>query len=89
MGIHAKDVKEGAMAAGMPSNRVIISKTHDELTTKIIQEIKSKDMVFLKGSRMMQFEKVSERSSKTFRTAGLRILRGEPVYSIDQGAGVK
>jgi len=60
MGIHAKDVKEGAIAAGMPSNRVIISKTHDELTAKIIQEIKSKDMVFLKGSRMMQFEKVSE-----------------------------
>ena len=60
MGIHAKDVKEGAIAAGMPSNRVIISKTHDELTAKIIQEIKSKDMVFLKGSRMMQFEKVSD-----------------------------
>ena len=69
MGIHAKDVKEGAIAAGMPSNRVIISKTHDELTTKIIQEIKSKDMVFLKGSRMMQFEKVSKGLQRHF---GLR-----------------
>ena len=69
MGIHAEDVKEGAIAAGMPSNRVIISKTHDELTTKIIQEIKSKDMVFLKGSRMMQFEKVSKGLQRHF---GLR-----------------
>ena len=69
MGIHAKDVKEGAIAAGMPSNRVIISKTHDELTARIIQEIKSKDMVFLKGSRMMQFEKVSEGLQRHF---GLR-----------------
>jgi UDP-N-acetylmuramoyl-tripeptide--D-alanyl-D-alanine ligase len=66
MGIHAKDVKEGAIAAGMPSNRVIISKTHDELTTKIIQEIKFKDLVFLKGSRMMQFEKVSEGLQRHF-----------------------
>ena len=66
MGTHAKDVKEGAIAAGMPSNRVIISKTHDELTTKIIHEIKSKDMVFLKGSRLMQFEKVSEGLQRHF-----------------------
>jgi UDP-N-acetylmuramoyl-tripeptide--D-alanyl-D-alanine ligase len=69
MGIHAEDVKEGAIAAGMPSNRVIISKTHDGLTTKIIQEIKSKDMIFLKGSRMMQFEKVSKGLQRHF---GLR-----------------
>jgi len=66
MGTHAKDVKEGAIAAGMPSNRVIISKTHDELTTKIIHEIKPKDMVFLKGSRLMQFEKVSEGLQRHF-----------------------
>ncbi len=69
MGIHATDVKEGAVAGGMPSNRVVISKTHDELTTKIIQEIKSKDMVFLKGSRTMQFEKVSDGLQRHF---GLR-----------------
>ena len=66
MGIHAKDVKEGAIAAGMPSNRVVISKTHDELTAKIIQEIKPKDMVLLKGSRMMQFEKVSKGLQRHF-----------------------
>ena len=78
MGIHADDVKEGAVAAGMPSNRVIISKTHDELTTKIIQEIKSKDMVFLKGSRKMQFEKVSEGLQKHF---GLRFGNSENPFS--------
>jgi len=50
----------------MPSNRVIISTTHDELTTKIIHEIKPKDMVFLKGSRLMQFEKVSEGLQRHF-----------------------
>ncbi len=60
MGSHAKTMQEGAMAAGMPSSRVVISKTHDELTATIIQKLKPKDMIFLKGSRKMQFEKVSE-----------------------------
>ena len=34
MGTHGEYVKKGAIAAGMPSNHVIISETHDELTTE-------------------------------------------------------
>jgi len=70
MGSHAEVMREGAIAAGMPSDRIIIARTHDELTAAIIQELKPKDMVFLKGSRKMQFEKVSENLQRHF---GLRI----------------
>ncbi|MCF8127072.1 MAG: UDP-N-acetylmuramoyl-tripeptide--D-alanyl-D-alanine ligase [Deltaproteobacteria bacterium] len=69
MGSHAKQMKEGAMDAGMPSSHVVISKTHDELTETIIEKLKPKDMIFLKGSRKMQFEKVSEGLQRHF---GLR-----------------
>ncbi|MCG6878800.1 MAG: UDP-N-acetylmuramoyl-tripeptide--D-alanyl-D-alanine ligase [Deltaproteobacteria bacterium] len=60
MGTHGENVKKGAISAGMPSNQVIISETHDELTTNIIQKTRSNDVIFLKGSRKMQFEKVSD-----------------------------
>jgi UDP-N-acetylmuramoyl-tripeptide--D-alanyl-D-alanine ligase len=66
MGTHAEDMKKGALSAGMSANRVIIVETHDELTREIIGKIKPKDMVFLKGSRKMQFEKVSEGLQKHF-----------------------
>ncbi len=60
MGTHVEDVKEGAIDGGMSLNRVVIAKSHDEMIRGIIQKVKPKDTVFLKGSRMMQFEKVSE-----------------------------
>ena len=66
MGSHANDMKKGAIAEGMPSNRIIIAETHDDLTTRMIQEIAPKDTVFLKGSRMMQFEKISEELQRHF-----------------------
>ena len=69
MGSHAKQVKEGAVAAGMPSSRAVISKTHEELTATLIQKLKPKDVILLKGSRKMQFEKVSEGLQSRF---GLR-----------------
>ena len=60
MGSHAKDMKQGAMAAGMPLNRIVMVETHDELIRELIRKMKSKDTVLLKGSRKMQLEKVSE-----------------------------
>jgi UDP-N-acetylmuramoyl-tripeptide--D-alanyl-D-alanine ligase len=69
MGTLAEDMKKGALAAGMPANRIIIVKTHAELTREIIGKIEPKDLIFLKGSRMMQFEKVSEGLQEYF---GLR-----------------
>ena len=66
MGSHANDMKKGAIAEGMPSNRIIIAETHDDLTTRMIQEIEPRDTIFLKGSRMMQFEKISEGLQRHF-----------------------
>ena len=60
MGSRAEDMKRGAVAAGMPLNRIIIVENHDELIRELIQKMKSNDTVLLKGSRKMQFEKVSE-----------------------------
>ena len=60
MGTHGEYVKKGAVTAGMPSSHVVISETHDELTTNMIRIAQPKDVIFLKGSRKMQFEKVSE-----------------------------
>ncbi len=68
MGNHAKRLKEGAARAGMPSNRIIIAKTHDELIDQMIRKAVSNDVIFLKGSRMMQFEKVSEGLKNHFKT---------------------
>jgi UDP-N-acetylmuramoyl-tripeptide--D-alanyl-D-alanine ligase len=59
--------EKGAMAAGMPSNRIIIAKTHDELTDNHNSENRTKDVILLKGSRKMQFEKVSEGLEEAFR----------------------
>jgi UDP-N-acetylmuramoyl-tripeptide--D-alanyl-D-alanine ligase len=72
MGSHAENMKEGALAGGMPSKRIVIAKTHDELTDTIIQKLKPNDLILLKGSRKMQFEKVSEGLRKHF---GLRSMR--------------
>ena len=66
MGTHAEEMKKGAIAAGMSANRIIIVETHDQLTQKIIGNVQPKDLIFLKGSRMMQFEKVSEGIQKHF-----------------------
>ncbi len=60
MGKHAGDLKRGAVDAGMPANRVVIAQTHEELVEKMIAKTGPKDVVFLKGSRRMRFEKISE-----------------------------
>ncbi len=60
MGTHADDIKNGALAAGMSAKRIFIVETHDEMTATILEKVKSKDIIFLKGSRKMQFEKVSD-----------------------------
>ena len=72
MGTHGEHVKNGAIAAGMPSHHVIISETHDELTTHIIRKTRPKDVIFLKGSRKMQFEKVSEGLEMHFKRSFIK-----------------
>ena len=66
MGAHAEDTRKGAVLAGMPSNHIVIAKTHDELTAGIIEKTEPGDVILLKGSRKMQFEKVCEGLKRHF-----------------------
>jgi len=60
MGAHARDMMEGALAAGMPEDRLKIIETHDEMVKEIGQVMSEGDLILLKGSRRMQIEKVVE-----------------------------
>ncbi len=66
MGSYAEEMRKGAMARGMSSNHIRVAKTHDELTEAIIQRIEPGDVILLKGSRKMQFERVSEGLKRHF-----------------------
>jgi UDP-N-acetylmuramoyl-tripeptide--D-alanyl-D-alanine ligase len=66
MGAHAEEMRKGAIDGGMPSNYIRVAKTHDELTEAIIQKIEPGDVILLKGSRKMQFERVSEGLKRHF-----------------------
>ena len=83
MGTYADHMKDGALSAGMSDKRIVIVETHDEMTAKIIQKLKSKDMIFLKGSRKMQFEKVSEGLQRT--EVGRRKTEGGRQRTEDRG----
>ncbi|MBU0990217.1 MAG: UDP-N-acetylmuramoyl-tripeptide--D-alanyl-D-alanine ligase [Proteobacteria bacterium] len=60
MGEHAGDMIEGARIAGMPENRLKIVETHDQMVKGIIDTLTAGSLVFLKGSRKMELEKVTE-----------------------------
>jgi UDP-N-acetylmuramoyl-tripeptide--D-alanyl-D-alanine ligase len=60
MGPHARDMIEGAVAAGMPKDRLKIVETHDEMIQEIGHVMSKGDLILLKGSRRMQLEKVVE-----------------------------
>jgi UDP-N-acetylmuramoyl-tripeptide--D-alanyl-D-alanine ligase len=66
MGTHAEDVRKGAVSEGMPKTHVTVSETHSELTANIIGQLKANDVILLKGSRNMQFEKISESLKRHF-----------------------
>jgi len=53
--------REGAVAAGMPPERVLIEKSHEDLVDKLLSlDILDKATVLLKGSRGAALEKVAE-----------------------------
>ena len=60
MGEHGRDMERGALAAGMPSGRVKIVQNHKQMADHIMKEMNERDVIFLKGSRRMGLERVSQ-----------------------------
>ncbi|MBW1781204.1 MAG: UDP-N-acetylmuramoyl-tripeptide--D-alanyl-D-alanine ligase [Deltaproteobacteria bacterium] len=60
MGAHAREMIQSARRAGMPESRLKIVQTHDEMVKEIRDTMTEGDLIFLKGSRKMELEKVVE-----------------------------
>jgi len=60
MGESASEVIEGAMKNGFHSGRVKKVSTHREMAQEIKEIIKPDDLILLKGSRIMELERVSK-----------------------------
>lgn len=59
IGSHAAVVKKGAMDSGMPEKSIFAAETHEELLNRMLRDLTAKDLVFIKGSRKMQMEKIT------------------------------
>jgi UDP-N-acetylmuramyl pentapeptide synthase len=70
LGVHAQEVKEGALAAGMAASQISLVKDAEEMAAKIFATIRTADLVYIKGSRRMGLEKAVE--------ALAALLGGEP-----------
>ena len=64
LGEHARDMEQGALAAGMSPGRVRIVQDVKEMAESILEEMKEGDVILLKGSRRMGLERVSEEIQK-------------------------
>lgn len=60
IGESASEVLEGALKNGFPSGRAKTVSTHQEMAQEIKEIIKPDDLILLKGSRIMELEKVSK-----------------------------
>ncbi len=60
LGEHAEEMSEGAVDAGLPADRVIIVTSREEMTQRIKEEMRSGDLILLKGSRRIGLERVVE-----------------------------
>jgi UDP-N-acetylmuramoyl-tripeptide--D-alanyl-D-alanine ligase len=61
MGQWAAAVREAAIAAGLPADRIAIAPTHDALAAALRATLRDGDLLLLKGSRGAALEKVLER----------------------------
>jgi UDP-N-acetylmuramyl pentapeptide synthase len=60
MGHYADEVIRGALGAGLPANRILQSQTHEEMAHGIVELLRNRDVLLLKASRGMQFDRVVE-----------------------------
>jgi UDP-N-acetylmuramoyl-tripeptide--D-alanyl-D-alanine ligase len=60
MGKHARQMIEGAVSKGFPSDKTILINRHEDMVRKIKNVMRPGDIILLKGSRKMQLEKVAE-----------------------------
>ncbi len=82
MGDQADHVIRGALDSGFPAGRAHRIRTHEEMADEILDLLEKGDLILLKASRGMQFERVLERLYGTGRKGGLHGLDQE-----DSGGG--
>ena len=58
LGDQAGTVRRGALRAGMKAHQVTVGADHDDLATRLRQQVKRGDWLLIKGSRGMKMEKV-------------------------------
>jgi UDP-N-acetylmuramoyl-tripeptide--D-alanyl-D-alanine ligase len=58
LGAQAKEVRRGALLAGMPGERIVIGKDHREIAKLLISHVANGDWLLFKGSRGMKMERV-------------------------------
>jgi len=58
MGDHACEVVKGALEKGLPPERAVEVKSHQDMARKIGEVVIKGDIILLKGSRKMGLEKV-------------------------------
>jgi len=58
LGDQARQVRSGALRAGMKSDQVIVGSDHGEVAMRLRQQLRRGDWLLVKGSRGMKMEKV-------------------------------
>ncbi|MFN8544753.1 MAG: UDP-N-acetylmuramoyl-tripeptide--D-alanyl-D-alanine ligase [Candidatus Binatia bacterium] len=58
LGAHAAATRDGAIAAGLPPDRIVVAATHEELASRLRAWCRAGDVLLLKGSRGSAMEEV-------------------------------
>jgi UDP-N-acetylmuramoyl-tripeptide--D-alanyl-D-alanine ligase len=61
LGAQAKQVRRGALEAGMPAERIFIGKDHADIAKRLRSDLKKGDWLLVKGSRGMKMETVLDK----------------------------